>query len=297
MDTLSLSDEVVELTFPLPLVAESAAAPAAPLSAAERLALIQARYDEGMYLQAFELGRPFGNLSDWPGTDGQILAARVAVNLGSSSLSNWLIRCAYRRHPEHDDARYFYGNYLARSGGWLKTWRWLKQQKEMPHGVSADIVSSWYALHGEVTGFLRDFDTADYWLKKAEEAGPRNPWVKVCRSSVLEYQDRYDEALAEARAGLTMRPWYRPAVQSLGNLLTLHGKDGEALEFLSEASRRLESFAVTAQLLALQIELKMYPEAKASLERMDELSPLKEKGARKWFAARRSEVLYFLGDV
>ena len=264
---------------------------------ASRLEQIQRLYDEGMYVQAYEVGKPWGKLTDWPGTDGKILAARLAVNLGSSSLSNWLVRCAYRASPEHDEARYFYGNYLARHGGWWKTWRWLRRQPEMSASTSDDIRSSWYALHGEVTGFLRDFSTADTWLRKAEAAGPNNPWVKVCRAGVLEYQDRYDDAEAEARAALAMRPWYRPAVQSLGHLLTLQGKDHEALEFLSEASSRLESYAVTGQLLAMQIELKDYAGAKASLDRIDLLSPLKEKRARKWFSARYSEVAYFLGDI
>lgn len=290
---LDISAELVET----PIVEPAVKGIEAGLAVSNRLEQVRRLYDDGMYLQAHELGKAWGRLADWPGTDGQIMAARLAVNLGSSTLSNWLIRCAYRANPEHLEARYFYGNYLARSGGWWKTWRWLRRQKEMPAGTPEDTLSSWYALHGEVTGFLRDFDTADEWLRKAEAAGPHNPWVKVCRSSILECQDRYDEALAEARAALAMRPWYRPAVQSLGNLLTLHGKDHEALEFLSEASSRLESFAVTSQLLALQMELKMYVGAEASLDRMDFLSPLKEKRARKWFAARRSEVVYFLGDV
>lgn len=157
--------------------------------------------------------------------------------------------------------------------------------------------SSWCALVGEVAGMLRDFSTADTWLKRAREIAPQSAWIEVCHATLMEFEDRYDEAVAAARRALELRPWYRPAVQSLAHLLSLRNRDDEALELLSTANERLESDAIAGQLYALQIELKHYAAAGQTLDRFEQLSPLMEKSLKKWLAAQRAEVAYHLGDI
>jgi tetratricopeptide (TPR) repeat protein len=74
------------------------------------------------------------------------------------------------------------------------------------------------------------------------------------------------------------------------------GRDREALEFLTEADRHLESGLVAAQLAALQTDLGHYADAARTLDRYAELSPLMEPDVAKWLAARRADSAYFLGD-
>src|SRR5262249_31907698 len=69
-----------------------------------------------------------------------------------------------------------------------------------------------------------------------------------------------------------------------------------ALNFLTEANTRLESGLVAAQLAALQTDFGHYEDARRTLERYAELSPLMEPDVAKWLAARRADSSYFLGQ-
>src|SRR6185436_19699328 len=108
---------------------------------------------------------------------------------------------------------------------------------------------------------LRDFDAAESLLQRAVETAPHSPWVQVCRSFVLEREDRYEEALAAAQQALALRPWFRPGVQSAAHLLSLLGRDDESLALLAEAANRTENAGITVQLHALQFELHQYEAA------------------------------------
>ena len=96
---------------------------------------------------------------------------------------------------------------------------------------------------------------------------------------------------------MELRPLFRPAVQAAGHLLLVLDRDREALDLLTEAGERLECAAVVSQLAALQDELGRHEDARRSYERFGELSPLPEKEIAQWWAARRSDILYNLGDV
>jgi len=63
----------------------------------------------------------------------------------------------------------------------------------------------------------------------------------------------------------------------------------------SSGNRRLESGPVVAQLATLQDELKHHHDARRNFERYAELSPLLEKGPRRWLAGRLADVTYYLG--
>ena len=65
----------------------------------EQRQAVFALYDQGLYLQAYELARSFAPLHEWRGTDARILAGRMAGNLGSQRLGDHFgqtarIRCA-----------------------------------------------------------------------------------------------------------------------------------------------------------------------------------------------------------
>lgn len=254
-------------------------------------------YEKGLYLQAFRSTADWGPLDMWAGTKATVFAGRLSVHLGASRLSNWLMRRAWRGDPTDPEAQYYFAYCLWRRRGPYYAWRWMHARPELRDDATPDMRSSWYALCGGIAAMLRDFDTADEWLRRASDTAPDSPWIEVCWSQSLEYEDRYEEALQAARRSLEMQPWYRPAVQSAGHLLTLMERDDEAVALLTEASEQLESSAVAAQLYGLQLELELYDAAAKSIERFAELSPLADKQTKKWLAAQRSEIAYRKGDI
>ncbi|MCA9269193.1 MAG: C39 family peptidase, partial [Planctomycetales bacterium] len=264
---------------------------------AQQLQEICKLYERGQYVAAWRLGGAWGDLDAWPGVAGQLMAARLAGQLGASRRSAWMFRCAHRRWPSDAEARYYYGFGLAARRGPYSTRRWMADVGELPADVSVDVRSSWLALRGQLAASLRDFDEADALLDQARAVAGDSPWVLTCLAVVRETEDRYDDALAAAEEALAVHPLFRPAVQSAAHLMTLQGRDDDALELLTKAAESLESAAVAAQLFALRLELRDYEQAGRALDRVEELSPLASKAHRQWLAAQRSEVAYYLGDV
>src|SRR5689334_17652519 len=87
------------------------------LSTEARLARIRELYEEGLYVQAWKTGESFGPLIEWPGCDGQIIAARLGSQLGASRLCDWMCRRAYNNHPDDPEACYFYAYVRLRRRG------------------------------------------------------------------------------------------------------------------------------------------------------------------------------------
>ena len=74
-------------------------------------------YEQGMYLQAYELTKPWGPIESWRGPGAVILGARMAANLGSIRMSAWMIRRAYRLYPEHPESHYYHAYTMFRTRG------------------------------------------------------------------------------------------------------------------------------------------------------------------------------------
>ena len=259
------------------------------------LAALLDLYEKGLYLQAYALSRHFGPLENWRETGPMILAGRLARNLGSGRLARQLHLRAYRRDPGHPEARYYFGWAILERRGPLETWRFLKGLGDM-EGAAPQVQSDLHALRARAAAMLRDFVTAESWLAKADQLAGDRAWLCVERAFLLESEDRYEEALDQARRALDLRPSYRPAVQALAHGLQLLGRADEALPILLEGSRRLESAAVTAQLAALQVELGACTEARQTWSRCAELSPLSDAEFSHWLAGRRSDAAHFDGD-
>ncbi len=269
--------------------------PLAPITP-EQQQTVFALYDQGLYLQAYELGTSIAPLHRWRGTTARILAGRMAGNLGSQRLGDWHFVHAYRQDPTHPDACWYFANYLANRRGPLPAWRFLRQVGDLPAEAPLESRAHWLALHGTVLGRLRDFDAAEEWLARAEALGPAHPWVVLERAALYALEDKNDEAEQAARRALQIRPWYRPALQWVAHFLVEKERDQEARELLEEAGRRLESCALWSQLAGLQLELKRYEDAGASLAQFERLAPLLDKDMAQWLEARRSDVAYHLGD-
>ena len=258
---------------------------------------VQDLYNRGLFLQAYDAAKELGPLPTWQGAEATVLASRLASQLGGSILARWLIRRAWRQYPNHGLVRYFYAYNVAGSRGAYHAWRFMHEVGEPSDEEPEKLRSDWYASLGMLAANLRDFDTAEASLEKAFALAPSDPWLEVCRATVLEQEDRYEEALALAQHAMELRCWYGPAVESAAHLLTLLDRDDEAVRLLTEASEHIENMRVACQLAVLQTELRQYESAQALLKRCEALAPLAEKPFHRWLASRWSDVAYHLGHV
>jgi tetratricopeptide (TPR) repeat protein len=260
----------------------------------EVLAAVQDLYDRALYLQAFQVATAFAPLLDWSGADAEVLAARLAGNLGADRRSRALQLRTGRAHRDHPEAGYFYARAVQERFGPLAAWTWLRTH-DAPASASAATRADWCSLRAAVAADLRDFVEAERQLALADEMAPGLPWSLVVRAGVLQRQDRPDEALATALRCLEASPWYRPGVQCAAELLLQSARSLDALALLAEADRRCESNGIAGHLSAVQADLGRWHEAEASLDRFEQLSPLLERAGACWLAGRRSDAAWELG--
>ena len=260
------------------------------------LARVLSLYESGQYIQAYDLARSNGPIEAWTGTAARIVAGRLAMNLGAHRVAVALHFRAWRDDPTNTEATYYHARAIFSRQGPLRAWAYFRKVGELPE-ASDEIRADWYATHAVVLGHLRDFDAADAWMARAETARPEWPWVQIERAHLLEHEDRYEDSLAASRLALHFQPWYRPAVQAVARTLQLLRRDREAVDLLVEASARIESGAIAAQLAGIQEEMGHYEDSRRNFERFAELSPMIDKETRKWLAARRSDTAYHCGDL
>jgi tetratricopeptide (TPR) repeat protein len=261
----------------------------------EQLRPVMELYDQCQLLRVHELAQSYGPLKDWRGPGARIAAGRIAMNLGAPQLGHVLHGLAFREDPKDPEACYYHARNVFERRGPLFAWEFLRSRGELD-GAPPEIQSDWFSTHAMVLGWLRDFEYAEAWLERAEVLAPDKPWLWIERCALMEREDRYEEALAAARESLELRPWYRPGVQAVAHLLELLDRDTEALELLKEATTKIQSGPVMAQLAVLQTELGQYEDARESWEKVAGLSPLMEKEFAQYLAAKRSDAAYYCGD-
>lgn len=260
---------------------------------AEDLGDLRELYRQGLFLQAFERApRP---LPEWPGTDGQILAGRMAAVLGAPRLSDALLLKAYRRDPADLRAFYYHAKAVLNTRGPAEAHAVLRQRQGDAGGddATAALLES---IEVRIFGLYRDFDRAWQHLHRAEALRPDDAWIAIERAILLEREDRYEEGLQAARRSLELRPGYGPAILSVAHMLQLLDHETEAIALLEEAVRQTENAGLVAQLALLQLEVPAPDKAWESLARFEQLSPLLEAAGRSWLAARRSDAAYHRGD-
>src|SRR5262245_8966524 len=259
------------------------------------LSRIRELYAQGFYRRAYDVAVAAGPIRSWTGTPARLIGGRLAIQLGAPALGRQLHLLAFRSTPAYPEAIYYHARYRMERFGPLSTWRFMRRHPDWSD-APPELHSDWLALAGFIAARLRDFDRSERWLNRAESVSPGRPWPCIERSSSYELADRLDDALTAARRSLELHPWFRPGVQSTAHLLLRLGRDREALDPLTEASDRLESGLVAAQLAALQNELGHYADARRTLDRYADLSPMMEPDTQKWLAARRADTGYFLGE-
>jgi tetratricopeptide (TPR) repeat protein len=161
------------------------------------------------------------------------------MQLGAPRLAQGHHLLAWRAEPQLPETKLAYVWTIMIRRGPYAAWQLLKRFGDLTE-APAEIRCNWYVLHAGLVAMLRDFDTAEYWLAKAETVAPDDAWTRVTRSQVLRLEDRYQESLDAALQALALRPWYRPGVQAAAVAQINLGRDEEALAILAEADRHIE---------------------------------------------------------
>ena len=257
---------------------------------------VQALYDRGLFLQAYERSKPLGPLRNWTEPRARVLAGRLVGNLGDRRLAQALFYRAWR--ADHDDpiAQLSYAQTLSERAGPLAAWAFLQAQDEHAEVPAATRARS-MSLRALVLGMLRDFDRAEGWLVRAEQLVDDDPWIVVERAILMALEDRYEESLEAADRSLVLRPHYAPAAHARVNALVHLGREDDALVALRAASDTVEAFWLTEELVWMLMAREEYGAAAAAAERLVTLSPALSPKGQERLNAIRSDVAYHLGDI
>jgi len=254
------------------------------------------RYDEGKFLQAYELARAHGPLNGWKGTSARILAGRLAGNLGGIRLGHALVLRAARADPHSPMARCHAARSLLDRQGAATTWAWMRSRGDLKEGP-AELRADWVALQAVIAARFRDFETAWSLLRRAEGIAPSGPSRLLERAWILEQQDDHSEALEAAQEAIRLQPSYPIVIREVARLLHIAGRSDEARTLLCRAMVDTECGSIAAMLALLDVEQGRLEEGRRGLDRFEALSPLLDPRGRCWLAAQRSDLLYKLGDM
>src|SRR3954468_10569294 len=170
--------------------------------AASVLDQVQQLYDAGLYLQAFEASKAGGSLASWAGSRARTLAGRLASNIGASRLGAVLHWQAWKEDRQNLDICSYHAHTLLHRRGPLATFEFLEKCPEPATNTPSEALGHFLTVRATVAAELRDFPAADSALERAKQVAPDHAWILTSESHVRERQDRYDEALATARAAL-----------------------------------------------------------------------------------------------
>lgn len=254
-------------------------------------------YESGKYLDAYQAGLSLGDIRRWPGHEGQILAGRLANNLGAPRLGRALHWNAYRHWPAEPYCLYYGALAYWNRFGTYHTWAKF-HDVTMPESADDRVKADWAASKALMLSMMRDFMRAEQFMREALTLDPNSPWLLVEQGEILDRQDRHEEALEVLRKALEIQPWFRPAVQSYGSKLIQANRDSEALAFLSESTQHLQSGEVWCQLSVFQQELKDFDAAWHSIQQAERFWPLASADSvhKQWLAGQMSDLAYYRGD-
>ena len=265
-------------------------------SAGALLARIQALYDQGKLVAAHDLGKALGPLASWPGTQGQVLAGRLAGQLGAGRLSDALLLRAARADPQSLLAAYYRTFVLLQRRGTFIAWEAVRDFTVAPDS-NREQRADWLGLSAYIYALLRDFEVAERDYARAVELVPDRPVRWVERSTLSELQDRYDEALEAAEQAMGADPGSRRAVQQTARLLTLHERTADAIALLRGKLQDIDSPRLAFHLAQLEYDTGDYDAALASLTRGEKLAVIADKSRADWLAQRRCDAWLHLGDL
>lgn len=260
---------------------------------------VKALYDQGRFVDALAGLSSFDPMEQWVDCDARLLASRLLGNLGSLRRAQTLSAATWRKYPNRPDTFYYYALGFVERHGPYEGLRLLQERHPTPPldltAVDRHDVFTWL-LRAQLLAAFRDFAAAENWLGRAITARPDDAWTHVATSTIREAQDRYEDAVASCLEALRLAPLYRPAVERYAHVLSLSGREAEAITVLQDALKTFQSGNCAQQLACLYLERGDNAAAREALGLAERFLPLAEKPLQRWLKARQSEVHYRLGD-
>ncbi len=247
----------------------------------------------GRYLDAHELVphlQATGSVAD------ALQAARILWHVGARRLADSQVLSLWRKHRADARARLDMVRTVANRHGPYRAWVLMRATPDIDD-AALDVRAEWHSLQSSILGALRDFERAAQAHQVAVDLLPDNAWVHVEWAYVCSQQDRYDEAIVHAEHGLRLSPGYRSAIQALGHLYSLVGREHDAMNLLRQATGSAQSASLGTSLFELQIELGDHEGARATLDYCEHCWPLADADLKEWLAARRADVAMRLGEL
>jgi cellulose synthase operon protein C len=261
----------------------------------EILCLVQALYDRGLHLQAYQTAIAHAPLAEWEGTQARILAGRIALQVGGQRRGYAYHLQAWRGDRSSPTAAY-YGRFLMARQGLLAAWEFARAIADWPQAPDRER-AEWWSFQARLLSEFRDFDAAIALMKRAIAIDPKNYWLYVTQAWIWEERDLYPEAKAAAQIALQLKPYDSAATLTIARMLTLLEREDDALALLQETLAKTESSAIAHTLAQLQTELGDYVAAQQHYQRYGELTPLLEPAGQQWLLARQTDLAYYLGDI
>lgn len=262
--------------------------------APEQLLQLEALIDQGLFQQAHTLAVCHGDYRQWRGAAAMVMASRLSAHLGAPRLGDALAYLGYRRYPEAAETRLRYARFLLARRGQFRAWSFLQQfgswVPEQP-----TLHAEWLSFSAYLFALLRDFTRSAQSSERAIALSPQDPWLLVERAYCLEQEDRSAEALDYCEQALCLAPGSRPAIIQAAMLEVQLNRETQALDRMRRGAQASESSGLCAQLVDLLIEVGELDEAEHWLARAEALSPLLEKGLRRWYAGRRCDIASLRG--
>src|SRR4051812_20867501 len=100
--------------------------------AEDDVAKLTSLYEEGQYFQAHQHAATLPPVAQWLGAGAQLIAGRLAMNLGAPRLSEALFARVWREHPTHPGACYYRTSSLLHSGKVLRAQRFIERWPAFP---------------------------------------------------------------------------------------------------------------------------------------------------------------------
>ncbi|NLF30074.1 MAG: tetratricopeptide repeat protein [Planctomycetes bacterium] len=265
-------------------------------------------YESNRFLDAYADVRDIWTGRAWveaAGPEELLWASRLAGRLGGGTLGRVLLRTAMLRFADHPAVRV--------DGRWLFRRRRpllgiLEEALACPALGSGDaqLDAHWLVDAAFFWSLVRDFPRAHHLLDQAAaDHGAADSWFHSTRAQVLFCEDRWEEALQEARLSWEISPNKPAAGAVLVRVLLRLGRLDEAIERLKVAAdgQSFEMVQLLAWVLCAKAErsprearLALAAEADRLCGRLEDLSPLRGRPLTQLFAAARFDVAMLAED-
>lgn len=264
-------------------------------------------YDDARFLDAHALTREawaYDAVSLALDVDELLLAARLALRLGSAQRHALLVRLARRRAPDSPEVELYGGSRsYHRGSSFLEARRLLDAVPEGPPTLRSD----WLGTASVCVAHLRDFETAEALLASAREGEHDLAWIDTCAAHVALERGAWSEAEALSRAAWARAPGRGHTARAIVAACAKQGRSLESAElllrFVDDGGQSFEvlgiavaSLLTVAQASTGEAAVELAGRALHAAEPLERLAPLADPRLLRAFAFLRAEAARLMGD-